>query len=101
MRWRIVVLTPAIATLGDIVFKGGILPIEVFGMKNNQVEYAEDLLDEFVHLGIWAALYSFVSTVYIPKRSLLYKCGFVHDVRMLAMRRPDNPENFNLVNKLL
>lgn len=44
-------------------------------MKNNQVEDAEDLLDEFVHLAIWAALYSFVSTVGIPKEAYFTNMG--------------------------
>jgi hypothetical protein len=57
-------------------------------MKNNQVEYAEDLLNEFVHLDIWAALYSLVSTVGIPKRSLLYKCWFVMIIRILEKEDP-------------
>jgi hypothetical protein len=70
-------------------------------MKNNQVEYAEDLLDEFVHLGIWAALYSFCFNSRYSKKKPNLQMWVCHDVRMLEMERPDHPGNFNLVNKFL
>jgi hypothetical protein len=65
-----------------------ILPKEVFGMKNNQVEYAEDLLDEFVHLDIWAALYSFCFNSRYSKKKPNLQMWVCHDVRCWKWKDP-------------
>jgi acyl carrier protein phosphodiesterase len=70
-------------------------------MKNNQVEYAEDLLNEFVHLDIWAALYSFGFNSRYSKKKPTLQMLVCHDNKDTGKGRPDHPENFNLVNKFL